>query len=139
MYVCEKPTGLWCIYGPCCHSSTALPRTAVAPLSIIRGLLTGSCDGNSSRARFKINSPKENLLCFLAIGTASLEVLKLGYLDRRHLVPSEHPPWRNRGSFRPGPLCWPSQDSGWGSSPAYHDDRSWGPLRPMTTVEFPLP
>jgi hypothetical protein len=67
--------GFWCISGPFRHSISSFPPTAVVPLSINRDLLTTSCDSNSSRARFKINSPNRNPLHFLATGTASWEAL----------------------------------------------------------------
>ena len=70
-----------------------------APQLIDRDLLTFQCDGNSCRARFKINSPNGPTLSFFqAVDTTSLGALKLKPLDRRHCLPRVYSPW---GKCRP--------------------------------------
>lgn len=85
---CVEPSIQWCGY----RYNTSLLRTVISPGSIIKDLLTSSCEGNFYRARFEINSPSIHPLNCLATASASLGALKLKILDRRHFFLKEHSP-----------------------------------------------
>ena len=79
-----------------------------APLSIDRDLLTSQCNGNSCRARFKINSPNGSPQCLRATDTTSLGALKLKYLDRRHSFRESTRLGESVAHCQPRTLAWPS-------------------------------